>query len=482
MTVLDITGLSARSGDTLLLDDITLSLEPGRVLVVLGASGAGKTTLGLAAVGRSHPGVELTGSTGPVARAGHLPQQPAAVLDPVRRCGPVLAELASVRHHGRAARLAAARAALADAGLEQCLWRRFPHQLSGGQQQRMALATTLVTRPRVLVLDEPTTGLDPEARSALTRRLRHLADDGTALLVLTHDLVLARAIADDIAVLHDGRVIETGSADAVLTHPVDPRTRALLTENSPAPGAPAPSTPVLTVRGLTVRAGRTALIEDVHLDLGAGTRTALVGVSGAGKTTLARAIAGLAPLAAGTIELDGVELPARIRRRTKAQLRAVQYVHQDSRASFDEFRDVLDQVADTARLLRGVTRETARTEARETLTSLGIDAADRRPGQLSGGQLQRCAMARALVAHPRVLICDEVTSALDTAARALVLDALITAISDDGTAVLMISHDHTLLSAATDRTITMTDGRITSGSDSATAAFTEKRPPAFRHW
>ncbi|MGY6651655.1 ABC transporter ATP-binding protein [Amycolatopsis sp. TRM77291] len=443
MTVLEISGLSARAGETVLLDDVSLSLEPGRVLVVLGASGTGKTTLGLAATGQTRPGITLSGSVvlagSPLlnrtaselrrARAGvvgHLPQQPSAVLDPVRRCGPVLAELAALRHHGRAARLAAARTALAESGLEQALWRRFPHQLSGGQQQRMALATTLVNRPRVLVLDEPTSGLDAANRAVLTARLAELSRAGTALLILTHDLTLARALDGDVAELRDHRLVPSPT----LPDPVR--------SDSPPPS---PSSPVLVVRGLTVRAGRRTLVEDFDLELGAGSRTTLTGVSGAGKTTLARALAGLTPPSAGTIEIDGVPLPRLARRRTRAQLRAIQYVHQDSRASFDEFRDVLDQVADTARLLRGLSRADARLEATETLRCLGIDAADRRPGQLSGGQLQRCAVARALLAHPTVLICDEVTSALDAANRARLLDFLAAEATRHGTALLMISHE-----------------------------------------
>ncbi|WET77395.1 ATP-binding cassette domain-containing protein [Amycolatopsis sp. QT-25] len=466
MTVLEIDGLSARAGETVLFEDVSLALEPGHVLVVLGASGTGKTTLGLAATGRTRPGIELSGSVrlagSPLldlpasaprrARAGligHLPQQPSAVLDPVRRCGPVLAELAALHHHGRAARLTAARTALADAGLEPDLWRRFPHQLSGGQQQRMALATTLVTRPRVLVLDEPTSGLDAANRTALITRLAALSGAGTALLILTHDLTLARAFADDVAELRDHRLVPS-------TAVTDPR-------RFDGPPAASPASPLLVVRGLTVRAGRTTLVEDVDLELAPGSRTALTGVSGAGKTTFGRALAGLTPPAAGTIEVDGVRLPPLARRRDRTRLRAVQYVHQDSRASFDEFRGVLDQVADTGRLLRGLGRADARLEAAEILRSLGVDPLDHRPGRLSGGQLQRCAVARALMAHPRVLVCDEVTSALDAVNRVRLLDVLTAAADRHGTALLLISHDETL-APFVDRTLAVADGRFSTNS------------------
>ncbi|OXM54532.1 ABC transporter ATP-binding protein, partial [Amycolatopsis alba DSM 44262] len=202
-------------------------------------------------------------------------------------------------------------------------------------------------------------------------------------------------------------------------------------------------------------------VEDVDLELAAGSRTTLSGVSGGGKTTLARALAGLTPPSAGTIEVGGVRLPRLARRRDRAQLRAIQYVHQDSRDSFDEFRGVLDQVADTARLLRGLDRAAARLEASEVLDSLGVEPADRRPGKLSGGQLQRCAVARALLAHPRVLICDEVTSALDAASRTRVLDVLTAAVERHGIALLMIGHEDTFA----DRALTITGGRLGSLTD-----------------
>ncbi|GAA1974618.1 ABC transporter ATP-binding protein [Amycolatopsis minnesotensis] len=477
MTALELTDVSARAGAAVLLDGITLSLRPGRVVAVIGGSGAGKTTLGLAALGQSRPGVRLSGSVRlggaellgsstserRLARAGvvgHLPQQPAAVLDPVRRCGSVLAELAALRVRGRAARVAAGHAALASAGLDPVLWRRFPHQLSGGQQQRMALATTLVTRPRLLVLDEPTTGLHDEARAALAERLRVLAGAGVALLVLTHDFALVRAVADEVAVLHEGRLVEAGETHAVLTGPAHPVTRALAGVPRVSTTNTRPPDPMVVVRGLTVRAGRATLIEGVDLDLPVGSRTALLGASGAGKTTLARALAGLAVPSSGTVELDGVALPPRVRRRSTAQLRAIQYVHQDTLASFDEFRPVLAQIAETARRLRGLGEAAARAEALEVVRALGVEAvAGRRPDSLSGGQLQRCALARALLARPRLLVCDEVTSALDPVTTAGVLGLVAESAAEQGTALLMIGHDRAALDAVTDRTVVLDDGR-----------------------
>lgn len=478
MTLLEIAGLSAHTHTPgrALLDDVSLWVSPGRILAVVGSSGAGKTTLGLAALGQAHRGIRLTGAVrlagadllgmtasglraARVGVVGHLPQHPGAVLDPARRCGPVLVELAGLRHRGRAARRAAARDALHRAGLAEAHWRRFPHQLSGGQQQRMALATTLATEPRLLVLDEPTTGLDPAARDSLANHLRALAAGGTGLLVLTHDLALVRATADDIAVLDHGTIIEAGTARGVLVAPSHPHTRTLLAVHArpPAPRLHARTPTLLTVRDLGVRA---RLLEGVDLDLPAASRTALIGASGAGKTTLARAVAGLLAPTTGTITLDGTALPGHVRRRSRAQLRAIQYVHQDARASFDEFRPVPGQVAATATRLRGLDRADARAELAPLLDALGLPDDARRPDQLSGGQLRRYALARALLARPRLLICDEVTTGLDTVSQRRVLHLLDYTATHTGVALLMIGHDHPAIATITDRTAVLDSGRL----------------------
>ncbi|MET0190106.1 MAG: ATP-binding cassette domain-containing protein, partial [Pseudonocardia sediminis] len=230
MSVLEIDGLTARAGDAVLLDGIDVTLGPGRVLAVLGPSGAGKSTLGLAVLGEAAPGVVLTGRVRVAGadllgagrrrragRVGHLPQHPGTVLDPVRRVGRVLDELAALVHpDDRAARAAAVATALTRAGLAPDLGRRFPHQLSGGQQQRMALAQTLVTAPDVIVLDEPTTGLDPGTTEEVLGHLADLARAGTALVLLTHDRSVARRLADRAVALADGRVVRRGTVEDVL--------------------------------------------------------------------------------------------------------------------------------------------------------------------------------------------------------------------------------------------------------------------------
>ncbi|SFM59910.1 peptide/nickel transport system ATP-binding protein [Pseudonocardia ammonioxydans] len=465
--VLTVRGLGARTpGGAVLLDGVDLDLAPGQVLAVVGASGAGKSTLGLALLGEAAPGLHLTGSVqvqGPVqlqgpgrmdgtellgrplpalrraraGRVGHLPQHPGVVLDPVRRTGPVLDELAATVHgRGRThrqARAAAVAGALELAGLggEPELARRFPHQLSGGQQQRMALAQTLVTGPDVVVLDEPTTGLDPDTTGAVVERLAAVARAGTALVLLTHDTGTAAALADEVVELHAGRVLRRGTAAELLAP------AATGTGREHRPGGDV----LLAVTGLSVSTPAGALLlSDVDLTVSRGGLLAVVGPSGAGKTTLGRAIAGLAPCT-GEVRVGGSPVTGR---------RAVQYVHQDCRSAFLDHRPVLDQVARPAELLRRLPRADARAAARTVLARLGLDSgtAARRPGELSGGQLQRASVARALLARPAVLVADEATSALDGEHRRLLLGELDRARREDGLAVVLISHDPAVVATA----------------------------------
>ncbi|WP_399894664.1 ABC transporter ATP-binding protein [Streptomyces sp. BBFR51] len=491
-----------------LLDRVALTVEAGLVTAVVGASGSGKTTLGLAVLGAAADRVRLTGRVllagtdllllppgrRPAARAGvaaHLPQHPETVLDPVRRAGGTLTELAALGHPGRTERRAAGRRALTSAGLDwETVRRRFAHQLSGGQQQRLALASALVTGARLLVLDEPTSGLDPALTRALGHTVRALADDGAGVLLLSHDLALVRETADRVVVLEHGRRVDHGRTADVLgnggpgpgtggpsprTGPAAARHRAtrdlLAAERptGPVPGAagavPAPAPDALgevTASEVAVRRRTGDLLTGpVSMAFAPGSRTALLGPSGAGKTTFARVLAGLTTPTQGEVRFAGRPLPRRLDRRSTAERRVVQYVHQSSAGSFEAHRPVLDQLADTARLLRGLPKAEARAGATEAAEELGLDEGllRRTPDRLSGGQLQRCALVRALTARPALLVCDEVTSALDTVSRQRVLDALPRLLAPAGTALLFVSHDLPAVRALAEEAVLLEEGR-----------------------
>ncbi|WFB11934.1 ATP-binding cassette domain-containing protein [Streptomyces sp. LX-29] len=496
---------------------------PGRITALVGASGSGKTTTGRALLGEYPETARVTGRVRGPGRGlvGYVPQHPASVLNPARRVGALLFDIARARtaEGPRRARRAAARERVLDAlALAQLpdgaeLVRRHPHQLSGGQQQRVVIAHALLSGARLVVADEPTTGQDALTKRRVVAELAALADRGIAVLLLSHDLEAVRELADEVLVMKDGHVVESGPAERLWRAPRHAWTRTFLSaaarpepaaaigpdapaRRAPAepagltalvrpervepagsgavvrlervepagsdaavrpgpvepaepaglddPARPESAAPLLRVCSLTARHGSAVVLRDAALSVRAGECLAVVGRSGSGKTTLARCVAGLHREYAGEVLLDGVALPRSLRDRSRDQLAAVQYVFQDAHAAFDGHRAVLDQVARTAVRLRGLGADEATAEALETLrgTGLAAELVRRRPGALSGGELQRAALARALLARPRVLICDEVTSGLDPVTRRDVLD-LLAALPRErrGMALLLITHD-----------------------------------------
>ncbi|MFD5871184.1 ABC transporter ATP-binding protein [Streptomyces sp. NPDC060322] len=454
-----VTALTVEVDGRALVDRVSLRIRPGTVTALVGASGSGKTTTGLALFGEFPSGARVTGDvTVHGTRIGYVPQHPAAVLNPARRTGALLQDMArqQVRDLPRSRRRAAARQrvmeALADAQLSRSddVLRRYPHQLSGGQQQRVVLAQALLLGARVIVADEPTTGQDALTRRRVVDQLAAVVRRGIAVLLLSHDLDVVRELADEVLVMRGGRVVEQGPAHRILDAPAHPWTRELLAAPRTLPYADPERTgsEVLTVSGLTARhrtgGARVPVLSVDRLTLRSGECLAVVGRSGSGKTTLARCLAGLHRDHGGQVLLDGTALPRSLRDRSRGQLAAVQYVFQDARAAFDEHRPVLDQVARTAVRLHGAGRPEAAAEARRVLTDLGLDERLVRglPGRLSGGELQRAALARALLARPRVLICDEITSGLDPVTRRSLLDLLAGLIrGGNGMGVVLITHD-----------------------------------------
>ncbi|MBT2370169.1 ABC transporter ATP-binding protein [Streptomyces sp. ISL-10] len=477
-----------------IVDGVSFTVYPGEVLAVIGESGSGKTTTALALLGFAGPGTAIAAGTVRIAGeallgrpepqtrrlrsrlVSYVPQDPALALNPARRVGVQLYEI--VRAHGRHADAdGAVGRALERARLptDQRFLRRFPHQLSGGQRQRVVIAQALLLDPAVVVLDEPTTGLDAVTRQEFLTHLDRLrAETGAAMVYVTHDVAAIAPLADRVAVLHSGRIVEQGPARTVLVRPAAVYTRHLLAavpdphRPTPRPDGPDPDTTgaLLRIRGLaaTHRSGAQQVVaaHGVDLDLPAGTCLALVGESGSGKTTIGRCVAGLHRPDTGTVTLDGKPLGPTARRRDRDQRQAIQIVSQSASESLNPRRTV---GAELARVLRHFDTvgeaDTARRVA-ELLDSVRLPQAmaDRYPGQLSGGERQRAAIARALAAGPRVLICDEITSALDVSVQATVLDLLSDLRRRLDLTLLFITHDLGVVASIADHVALLHHGRI----------------------
>jgi ABC-type glutathione transport system ATPase component len=490
MTVYQVRGLTVSIDGRALVHGLDFTLAPGECLALVGASGSGKSLSCLAPFGLS-PGIaggsamllgrELVGLTEPELRAmrgreaGFIFQQPMTALTPHLTIGRQLAEAFRQADGGKPDR-AALVAALDRVGLPRPseLLDQYPHRLSGGQRQRVMIAAALAHRPKLLIADEPTTALDAPLRKEILALISELrAEQGLAMLLVSHDLAAVAAHADRILVLNEGRMVETGTADEILRQPREAYTKALITASprlsDPAPALPAIDAPLLEARGVAVsfprpgwRRGSFSAVEEAGLTLAAGEGLALVGGSGSGKSTLARAIARLGPMRAGEVFWRGEPLPSRASIRP-IERRHIQPVFQDPVASLDPQWRVSEIIGEPLRYLAPATSAIERTRKVEALleeVGLSPEFATRRPRQLSGGQAQRVAIARALIADPELLLLDEATSALDVLVAGRVLDLLADLQRSRGLAILFISHDLAVARRLCHRIAVMEAGHI----------------------
>jgi peptide/nickel transport system ATP-binding protein len=493
MSLLTVTGLGVAIRGTPVLQDVTLSVGQGEILALTGESGSGKSMTALAVMGLLPRGAVASGqvrlggqdilTTDEAAlcrlrgrAVGMIFQEPMTALNPVMTIGDQVAETIRV-HEGAPRGGARARAAemLGRVGLSGVAPDRYPHELSGGQRQRVCLAMAIALRPQLLIADEPTTALDVTTQAQILLLLKDLVQDfGMGLMLITHDLAVVADVANRIAVMQSGRVVETGPTTAVLAAPRHPYTRMLFAaarHRVDLPPAPPPA-PLLQVRdavrdyptgrGLFGGQGRFRALDGVSLTVAAGERVGIVGESGCGKSTLARAILGLERLQSGTITLGGAPVWAggqtdpTVRRRMQA-------VFQDPYGSFNPRHRVDRLVTEPFHLLEAPPTGAARAQAiAKALQAVGLQPADAQkyPHEFSGGQRQRIAIARALIIRPDLILFDEAVSALDVSVRAQVLDLVADLCRRFGLAYLFISHDLTVVRGVTDRVLVMQKGRV----------------------
>ncbi|WP_312802987.1 ABC transporter ATP-binding protein [Corynebacterium variabile] len=500
-SVLDLVGLTASYGDRTVVHDLDLSLAAGETVALVGESGSGKTTA-RAAVGLGGEGLILTAgehrilgtdatTAGPAAwrrlyrgGVGYIPQDTGEGLNPVRTIGSQLTE--AVRQNGTSGRVsrAAVRREVADAltavGLDATLHAdRHPHELSGGQRQRVLIALALIGDPALVIADEPTSSLDVTVQKQVLDLLeQRVQETGAALLLITHDLGVAYARADRIVVLKDGRIVEQGTARAVLTAPREGYTRDLVAAvpgrsarraNPPVAEGTEGADPVITARGLTriFRRGAAPAVDRVDLTLAPGRTLGIVGESGSGKSTTARILLGIEPFDAGEVtvlgrRLDGRGIRARRGGDAVALSRHARLIHQDPTGSLDPRFTVADTIAEPLVGFGIGDRKSRAARVADLLDQVALpsDAASRRPAELSGGQRQRVAIARALAVEPDLLVLDEPVSALDVSVQARILD-LLTDLQDElGLTYLFISHDLAVVRDIADEVAVMASGKV----------------------
>lgn len=501
MNAIDLNNLRVMIGDRAVVDGVSLEVAPGECLALVGESGAGKSMIAHALLGLSPAVATVTADRLLVdgtdlrdadeaawrkvrgARAALVSQDALVSLDPFRRIGREIAEPLEIHtQDAPAQRRERVEAALESVAMPDATRRArsYPHELSGGLRQRALIASALVTAPPIVIADEPTTALDATVQLRILHLLRKIVDAGTTLVVITHDLAAAAHLADRIAVVQAGAIVEIGTTAEVLEHPQHPHTRELVNAWRIEPAArPAPTgEPVLTAAHLAKRFPGTGLVvDDVSFTLQRGATIGVAGESGSGKSTLARLLMGIEVPETGTVHLgDTLWNPARESLRRPARHR-IQLVHQNPRAAFDPRWTIGRSIAEA--LAAGGMPRTQRAEAvARALTQVELDPtlARRRPGQLSGGQRQRAAIARALAVQPEVLILDEPVSALDASVQVTVLALLDRIQRETGVAMLLISHDLRVLAGVADEILVMRDGQVVEVGPTATVFASPKHP------
>ncbi|MEM7470685.1 MAG: ABC transporter ATP-binding protein [Pseudomonadota bacterium] len=490
--------IEGRSDETWnpIIKGVDLDLKKGEVIGMIGESGAGKSTIGLAAMGFTRDGVRI--SEGSVvfdgvdlvtasaadkrallgSRIAYVAQSAAASFNPAHKLidqhteGPV--------QHGVSGRSESQ----AD-GIE--LYRRlrlpnpdeigfrYPHQVSGGQLQRAMTAMAMACRPDLIIFDEPTTALDVTTQIEVLASIRDIVEQfDTAAIYITHDLAVVAQMADKIKVLLKGDEVEEADTRTMLSQPTEDYTKSLWAVRSferPAkPSVATGSTPVVSVKNVTAAYGTVDVLHDVSFDIHEGRTVAVVGESGSGKSTTARCITGLLPPRIGHIEFDGQQLPLNYRQRDKMQLRQAQMIYQMADTALNPRKTIGETIGRPVEFYLGLRGKEKRAKVDALLEEIELEPTQyfhRLPSELSGGQKQRIGIARALAAEPKFIICDEVTSALDQLVAEGILKLLAKLQDQLGLSYMFITHDLATVRAISDEVVVMKDGVVVEQGEKA---------------
>ncbi|WP_304950240.1 ABC transporter ATP-binding protein [Sulfitobacter sp.] len=473
--------------DIKIVHGVDFDLQPGKVLGLIGESGAGKSTIGLAAIAYGRGGVEITGGEVWVngrdilkerlravrrlrgAEVTYVSQSAAASFNPAKKIMDQVTEAAIYQNKFTKAE-AEERAVdlFRKLGLPdpETIGNRYPHQVSGGQLQRCMTALALCPQPDLVVFDEPTTALDVTTQIDVLAAIKEaIAATGVAALYITHDLAVVAQVSDHIMVLQQGDMVEYGTVDQIINAPKEDYTKALVSVRSIRHEEKTPTdTPVLRVENVTARYAGTDfdVLKRINVDIHPGQTLAVVGESGSGKSTLARVITGLLPPSDGTITFDGRELAPALAQRPIEDLREMQMIYQMADTAMNPRQTVGTIIGRPLEFYFGLKGKAKQKRIQELLDEieLGDGFQDRYPAELSGGQKQRVCIARALAAKPKLIICDEVTSALDPLVADGILKLLLNLQKIEDVAYLFITHDLATVKAIADSIAVMYQGEV----------------------
>lgn len=467
-----------------IIKGVSLTLKRGEVLGLIGESGAGKSTLGLAAMGFGRPGIRLT--SGEIwfdgrdlmkvseaerqalrgSRIAYVAQSAAAAFNPAHRLIDQTVE-ASLRHGIKSEREAIEDAKRLYAAMDlphpETIGFRYPHQVSGGQLQRAMTAMAMSARPDLIIFDEPTTALDVTTQVNVLAAMREAVDKfDTAAIYITHDLAVVAQMADRIKVLRYGEEVEEAETQEMLSHPKHPYTKSLWAVRSIEKPARTSDDHILSIENVTAAYGTVPVLHDVSIRVPRGRTVAVVGESGSGKSTTARVVTGLLPPTEGRVMFNGTALPPELKARTKDQLQKIQMIYQMADTAMNPRHTVRDIIGRPLEFYMGLRGRAKDRRVAELLDLIELDDSfmDRLPGELSGGQKQRICIARALAAEPELIICDEVTSALDQVVQEGILKLLLRLQAELGVSYIFITHDIATVEAIADEIVVMWQGKV----------------------